>query len=544
MYQIGGELDKDKLTRLLVTCGDLPGIEQTRLTLSPPAVTFTVAKADVLGAETEARIAAIMAEEQVTFLPQTRVVFDADEDQMIFSHDDVGLTTLPKAPKKKRVPLFAAVSAMVTAVVLSVLLTFSLTASYMKADTPSTADPGQGGMEQEETVFDQLEFLDRLFRSCSVDPLDEDFPTALLKAYVAATGDVYAKYFTDEELKSLQGEQNGEMCGIGVTVVNGTCLVGGIEQKAIVIANVYPDSPAEEAGVLLGDYIMYVGIGDEAVSIASIGYTEALDRMSGEEGTTCSFIVYRYDHATEAYKSVEIEAVRRKLTTRSVTGRVYTLDPTVGIIKMTGFDHTTRPQFDETVQELQKKGCTSFVLDLRDNPGGLLTSVEDVLTYFLREGDTIISVKDNTGVERVTTLKLDENGRVLCGSGEMTRADVGKYRDLNFTVLVSEYSASAAELFTANMRDHKLAAIVGTTTYGKGCMQSTISLARYGYEGALKLTTAYYYPPSGIGYHDIGIVPDVEVALSEEAKKININLLTDEQDNQLAAAVKALKPAA
>ena len=105
----------------------------------------------------------------------------------------------------------------------------------------------------------------------------------------------------------------------------------------------------------------------------------------------------------------------------------------------------------------------------------------------------------------------------------------------------AEFSASAAELFTANMRDHGLAKVVGVTTYGKGSMQTTYSLARYGYDGALKLTTAYYFPPCGEGYDGVGITPHVEVALSEEAQKYNINLLPDHLDNQLAEAIETMK---
>ena len=127
-----------------------------------------------------------------------------------------------------------------------------------------------------------------------------------------------------------------------------------------------------------------------------------------------------------------------------------------------------------------------------------------------------------------------------CGSGNLTAEDIGRYRDLPFSVLVNEYSASAAELFTANMRDHEIAKVVGVTTYGKGSMQTTYSLARHGYDGALKLTTAHYFPPCGEGYDGIGITPHVEVKLSEEAQKYNINLLPDHIDNQLAAAIEAI----
>ena len=289
-----------------------------------------------------------------------------------------------------------------------------------------------------------------------------------------------------------------------------------------------------------GDHIMYVVDGETRTSVNEIGYTEALNRMRGEEGTTLSFIVLR-TNAEGQYEEVEITATRRKLTTLSVFARVYTEDPTVGIIKLTGFDNTTRDQFEEAVKSLQEQGCTGFVLDLRNNPGGLLSAVEDVLVFFLQEGDTIITTENSAGQKTVDKVGVNSQGKVTCGSGKLTAEDVGKYRDLKFSVLVNGQSASAAELFTSNIRDYELGRIIGTNTYGKGCGQTTMPLSKYGYDGALKLTTFYYYAPGGECYHGVGIKPHVEVELSDEAKTYNINLLPDELDNQLAAAVAELK---
>ena len=452
--------------------------------------------------------------------------------------------TAPPPKEGKKIGLTAAVSTVITAVVLTVLITFSLTRSYMKNDLPDAVQIGQGSAE--EDPFAELDVIDRLFRSLTViEDLDDDAIVAsVLKGYVAATGDLYAEYFTAEEFAEQTNTQNGEMCGIGVSVVNDVLTISGIAYQVITVANVYPDSPAEAAGVLPGDHIMFVGTGEDKVMVQTIGYTEALNRLRGDEGTECIFSVYRRPQGSDesaAYEEVEITAVRQKMTTRSVTSRVHAEDATVGIIKITGFDNTTLPQFTEAVESLKAEGCQYFVFDLRSNPGGLLTSVEDVLILFLQEGDTVISIKDSSGKETVTKIALNQNGVVTCGSGQLTKDDLGKYRDLKFTVLVNEFSASAAELFTANMRDHELARVVGVKTYGKGSMQTTYSLARHGYDGALKLTTAHYFPPCGEGYDGIGITPHVEVSLSEEAKKYNINLLPDNLDNQLAEAVKAMK---
>ena len=445
---------------------------------------------------------------------------------------------------KGQVSMTAAVSSVITAVVLAVLLTFSVTRAYMRPDSTVTVTPGQGTTAKQE--FAQLEIIDRLFRSASVleTPDREKMITNILKTYVASTGDVYAEYYTAEELKEQINSNNGKMCGIGVNVVNGILNLNGTDHQVITVANVFPDSPAEAAGVLPGDHIVYVGKGEDAVLVNDVGYTEALTLMKGEENTECSFTVYRRPSSAaedESYEIVEITATRKMLTTRSVTFRHYSEDPTVGIVRLTGFDYTTFSQFTEAVETLKSEGCTSFVLDLRGNPGGLLSSVEDVLVLFLQENDILITTKDAAETETVTKVLKDGQGGLLCGSRTLSDEDIGRYRDLNFSVLVNEYSASAAELFTSNIRDHKLGTVVGTTTYGKGCGQTTISLSQYGYPGALKLTTFYYCAPAGENYHGIGITPHVVVELSEEAQKYNINLLPDHLDNQLAAAVEALK---
>ena len=450
-------------------------------------------------------------------------------------------TVTPAPEKGRKVSLTAALSTVIVAVVLAVLLTFSVTTAYMKGNTAVPSTPSQ---EQSE-LFDQMEIIDRLFRSATVLDLDEEALMAgILKGYVAATGDVYAEYFTADEYQSQLDTNNGKMCGIGVSVVNGVLNVNGVECQVITIANVYPESPAEAAGVLPGDHIVYVGIGEDRRMVNEIGYTQALDLMKGEEGTECAFTVLRRPAGSSEgtpYEEVEITATRQVFTTRSVTFRTYTPDKTVGIIRLTGFDNTTCPQLIEAVETLKSEGCTSFVLDLRGNPGGLLTAVEDVLILFVQEDDPIITIKDASGKETTTTVSCNKAGKLMCGSGALTREDIGKYRDLKISLLVNDYSASAAELFTSNIRDYELGTIVGTQTYGKGCGQTTFSLSKYGYDGALKLTTFYYSSPLGDYYDGVGITPHVVVELSEEAQKYNINLLPDELDNQLAAAVESMK---
>lgn len=443
------------------------------------------------------------------------------------------------APKQGRtVPLATAIGTVITAVVLAVLCTFAVMTMTANRKADMTVTEGTG--EAEEGRYDILNLLDDLFDRSSLYEVDDEVVLdAVLDAYVEATGDRYAEYLNAEEYAALNAENNGEMCGIGVQVINSHALVDGVSVQAIVVAYVYTDSPAEAAGVRPGDAIIGVGKGDDQVAVDDVGYTMALDLLAGEEGTLCEFTVYR----AESDEKLPFSIQRKKLTVMSVVSSVCSTDDTVGIVRIIQFDNTTAPQLTAAVDGLKAQGCTSFIFDLRGNPGGLLTSVVDVLTFFLEEGDVVLTAKDK--YDRVETIKVgspDGDGRLTSGSGTLTAEDIGKYRDLNFAVLVNEYSASAAELFTANIRDYELGQIVGVTTYGKGSMQSTFPLSYYGYEGALKLTVKYYYPPCGEGYDGIGITPHVVVELSEEAESYNFNVLPHDKDNQLQTAIAELKP--
>jgi carboxyl-terminal processing protease len=181
---------------------------------------------------------------------------------------------------------------------------------------------------------------------------------------------------------------------------------------------------------------------------------------------------------------------------------------------------------------LLEQGCTKFVFDVRYNPGGRIESIETVLSYFLDPGTPIIHMSDRDG--NYTTSVAEE-------TKYLTLDEIGKYKGLNCVVLCNGGTASAAELFTANFRDYEMGTIVGTTTFGKGSVQSLFSLWKYGFEGGLKLTTYKYFPPSGEGYDGIGIAPDVEVELDESLKDTSIYEIKDEDDNQLRTALEYFK---
>lgn len=387
--------------------------------------------------------------------------------------------------------------------------------------------PSGGG----EDKFPELTLIDQLFSRYTLFETDKDaLVEAVLKGYVSATGDKYAEYFTEEEYEAMNAENRGDMVGVGISVTQNA------EKNCIEIINVIPDSPAFKAGVLPGDLIYYIGSGDDEKYIPDVGYTMGIDLLRGEEGSIAEFTVERNG------EKISFSIKREKVHFSAVSYHIYTPDggKKVGIVEISQFDLTTPTAFEEAVESLIASGCDYFIFDVRNNPGGDLNSITAVLSFFLENGDIVIRTSDrqgNTSVKKVAPVKHigDYAG---CS---INKDKIGKYKDLKCAVLTNGNTASAAELFSAALKDHKVSFTVGTTTYGKGTMQTTFPLDSYGIKGALKLTTQYYFPPHSDSYEGIGIVPDVEVELSEELRDKNLYLISDEEDNQLAAAIEALE---
>jgi len=348
--------------------------------------------------------------------------------------------------------------------------------------------------------------VDALYRSNYIGELDEDaLIDGAIAGYVMGTGDEYGAYYNADALAEFLSDVGGELVGIGVNVIYNA------DYGVIEIINVVPDSPAEEAGILPGDFIY--AIGEEKELVSTVGYYPSIARLRGEEGTTAVFTILRGKNYEE---EIEFSIVRRKVTDVTVFTHVYDYDKTVGVVKISGFDKKTPEQFVAALKDLQKKGCTKLVVDLRNNPGGELESIVTVLDYILPKGP-IIRIMDGDG---------NELSSYTSNAAEL---------DIPMAVLVNENTASAAELFTSAVRDYDKAIIVGQTTYGKGCMQTTIPLS--GGTGAVSVTFRMYNPPFSDNYHGIGIVPDIEVVLESDK---NLYKITDAEDNQLQAAVKAL----
>lgn len=361
--------------------------------------------------------------------------------------------------------------------------------------------------EQRQRLFSLLLELDSAFVAYEFNEMDYMAITDyVLEAYAAAVGDKHAEYYTKEEFDSMMESMQGQNQGVGINIVYDP------ETQLITVVNVMPNSPALKAGVLPGDMISAVGVGENKELVTKLGYTESVLRLQGAKGTLAEFTVIRDG------KEIEFSIMREEYVNQSVMWHEYAPDKSVAVVKILNFDALTPSQFKAAMQEVSAKGIKKVVFDVRSNPGGNLNAIVEVLDLLLPEGP-IIRIVDKTGK---TVQQIDS-------------AASCEYADMQFAVLANENTASAAELFTSALMDYNRATVVGTVTYGKGSMQSTMKLS----EGTgVKITTYHYLPPYSPSYEGLGIVPNVSVELDEALKNKNLFLISDEEDNQLGAAVK------
>lgn len=460
------------------------------------------------------------------------------------SHEEAQVET--RETRGIRVPLSTLIASILIVLIISGLLAGVVASTayrYGYVQGTSAFAPDLGGESTdsaEKDAFAELTFLDQFFKAYSYLDLSEvDFLTAVLKAYTEATGDRYAEYYTEEEFEAMLSDNAGEGVGVGISVIYAPVEINGVSYMVLEIITVMPNSPAEAAGVHPGDRVMYVGTGENRKLVEESGYTEAVNSLRGEKGSLAEFTVFR-PVGGGRFEEIPFSIVRDEYEVQSVEYKISETDPSVGIVRILQFAQKTPRQFSEAMDALLKQGITRFVFDVRNNPGGDLKSINAILSFFLSEGDKLLSTEDRTGnTEKYLVGEVTYSGDYAPCS--VSKDDIGKYRGYRMAVLTNGNTASAAELFTATMRDYSLATIVGETTYGKGSMQSIYPLYYWGYEGAVKLTTKHYFPPCGEGYDGIGITPDVAVSLSEEAANTNIYKLAEADDAQLQAALALLK---
>ena len=446
----------------------------------------------------------------------------------------------PKQTKKKKISLSTFVTSAIAIVLVTVMMTWSFCTSFYRQ---ALAEIAQNGIVM-DAPSDKLGLINAILETYSYYDLDEEeMLEAVVEAYKVTTGDRYATYMNKAEYDNYNASMAGNTVGIGITVIESTLKINGADIKVYKIINVAKNSPAQEAGVLAGDLIAYIGASKDAESsVDALGYETSFAMMIGAAGTKAEFTVLRRKAGSQTeYEEKTFSIERKKIVASSVYSHVCETDATVGIVKITGFEYNTPEQFCDAVDALRAKGIKKIVFDLRYNGGGALVSIVAVLSYFLDEGDTIMSTQANGREPEFIKAGVVSGLKGSMAACNVSRGDIGKYKDLEVAVLCNGNTASAAELFTATFRDYELGKIVGTTTFGKGAMQTTIDLSYFGYEGAVKLTTDMYFPPCGESYDGTGITPDVVVELDEALYGKNIYEITDAEDNQLGAAIKTFE---
>lgn len=327
----------------------------------------------------------------------------------------------------------------------------------------------------------------------------EKVQESLLDGLVAGVGDVYTMYYTPEEYEDLQINTTGNYYGIGAG------LTQDVKTMVVTVSKVYEGTPAEEAGLLKDDIIVSV----DGVDATSMELSKLVQLIRGEEGTTVDLAIYR----SSTKEELEFTVPRRNVQLPSVSAEM--LSDNIGYIQISEFQSNTASQFCDYLTMLEQEGMHSLIVDLRDNPGGLLSSVVNILDVILPEG-TVVYTEDKYGNR--DTYKSD-----------------GKCIDYPMVVLVNENSASASEIFAGAIKDYDYGTLLGTTTFGKGIVQTIFPLE----DGdALKITTAKYYTPEGYNIHGAGIEPDVELEyefLGPEGESYD-----KQYDNQLQEAIKML----
>ena len=310
--------------------------------------------------------------------------------------------------------------------------------------------------------------------------------------------DPYSAYMSPEIFNEMQTETSGEFGGLGIEV--------SMESGVVKVISPIDDTPAAKAGIKAGDYIVKI----ENTQVQGKTLSEAVDLMRGPVGSSIELTVRRRGKK----KALTFNIIREIIEIQSVKADL--LEENIGYIRLTSFNENSSEQIQKNIKKLENnKNVNAYILDLRNNPGGLLSQAIEISDFFLDNGE-IVSTKSR---------KKSENRKWFAKKGDLTNGKI-------LIVLINYGSASASEIVAGALKDHKRAIVIGENSYGKGSVQSIIPLKN---DGAIRLTVAKYYLPSGKSISEVGVSPDIEV--NEEGEEFRIK--TD-KDNQLKYAIKLL----
>lgn len=360
----------------------------------------------------------------------------------------------------------------------------------------------EGGSVLSADTISKINELNAYINTYYYDDVDTaDLQDGLYKGLLEGIGDKYSIYYNAKDYEAMQVSVTGQYYGIGAGLSQDK------DTMVVTVNKIYEGTPSEEAGLLKDDIIISV----DDTDATSLELTELVRQIRGEEGTTVHLEVYR----PSTGESLSFDVERRDITLPSVSHKM--LQDRIGYIYINSFESETATQFEEAVSDLEKQGMEALVLDVRYNPGGLVTSVVKILDDILPEG-VVVYTEDKNGDRQNYT-----------SSGDT-------HFDYPMAVLINGDSASAAEILAGAIKDYEYGTLIGTTTYGKGIVQTNFPLE----DGdAVKLTTAKYFTPNGNYIHGVGIEPDIE--LEYEYLDPEGEVYEETYDNQIQKAIEILE---
>ena len=352
-----------------------------------------------------------------------------------------------------------------------------------------------------------LDYIQHAIKHKYIGEYDEAVTeAAAARAMVDSLKDPYSNYLTKEDFDSIMHTLDSNYEGIGIEVYIDPA------DNLLTVQSAIEGSPAYNAGIKSGDKILKV----DNIEVSAENYTEVISYIKGlsqnKGGAEMTFVIKRA--GTDRLDTLKISRSTIKLKTVSND----TVDG-VPYIRISGFDSPTFKEFEDCLDKIDLKNAPGLIIDVRDNPGGLITSVSDVTDRILKKA-TIVYTQDSKG------------------SKKYYKSTNAEYIDIPMVVLINENSASASEIFAAALKDNGAAIIIGTKSFGKGCVQQLI---KFPAGDGIKLTTAYFYSPSDVCIQGAGVTPDIEVRLPDEVQNKSISLIPFEKDAQLQKAIEILK---
>jgi len=358
-----------------------------------------------------------------------------------------------------------------------------------------------GNAANENDIYKKIdlfsEVLDKINKEF-VDDVDQSEAMDAAINGVLQSLDPYSSYMSPDSFKDMKTETSGEFGGLGIEV--------GMEHGVVKVISPIDNTPASKAGVKAGDYIVKI----DDIQVQGKSLTEAVDLMRGPVGSDIKITVRRRGEKN----ALTFIITRDIIKVASVKSKI--IDEKTGYLRLTSFNENSSNQIEDKIKEFNKNNkVENYILDLRNNPGGLLSQAIKISDFFLDNGE-IVSTKSK---------RKYENRKWFAKKGDILNQNT-------LIVLINYGSASAAEIVAGALQDHKRAILIGESTYGKGSVQSIIPLKN---DGAIRLTVSKYYLPSGKSISDVGVAPDIEVSENTDDFKLNT-----ETDNQLNYALKLL----